>query len=196
MIKKQMESVGRLHWIERVNNPVPGLWTLYGFGLDKGPDNQGFGPTLLADIELDDWTAAAILLCFCHQLHIQDGGLLATVDAFKWHDDLCSFEVTYSSGVKTICNTWRGCGTHTRLFDAVADMFGTAVAQLFKLIISRCLTGRWAAWQAVEIKIDLCSLYLGPAFTRLFKRKHRCSRTMCLWEKMKVGPRWSAGGEA
>ena len=118
-----------------MESPIPDLLQCFVFGLDKGPENLGFAPKLIAEIQHVDNICAAINFCFPHQFRLVAEDQLEHLDSWKWGDadgdDAYAFGGKYTGCVKTISNTWRSPGTHMKLRRTVTDIFGDEVADTF-----------------------------------------------------------------
>ena len=135
--------------------------------LDKGPENVGgmarlvkMGAGISNVCVHGGW-------CLFHQFHLIVESHLDICDNFSWGfvDGAKPYPTGFFSGLKIVCNTWRGPGVKAKIVKYTADAFGELVSRdFFSRSISRCIKGRWASVQSVQKVIDDASPWLNDVF--------------------------------
>ena len=141
---KELKSVGCPDWVTRSISPLPGSIYCIICDLDMGPDNVAAIKSVKAFIEHKPWVMVFVNWCFEHQHHLIVESVYKLLDSWTWSALFEPLGVSYFSGVKICCNTWRSSGTPRRLTAQVRKDFGdAAVKKYVPRIPSRPMKGRW-----------------------------------------------------
>jgi hypothetical protein len=180
LMMSELASVGCPSWEDRAREAYlhPSRFSLYAFGLDKGPDNSANAPRIAACLENVPNVAFAITWCFLHQLHLIYKVVYATMDTWVWdvscvygssdHDPIKGCK--YFSGIGTITNVWRSTGVGQAMQRAAIALWGEEV-DCCRVRPGRPLKNRWGALAKIE-KIIIDNLpYLPGIFWKLFGHK-------------------------
>ena len=141
---KELKSAGCPDWVTRSISPLPGSIYCIICDLDMGPDNVAAIKSVKAFIEHKPWVMVFVNWCFEHQHHLIVESVYKLLDSWTWSALFEPLGVSYFSGVKICCNSWRSSGIPRRLTAQVRKDFGdAAVKKYVPRIPSRPMKGRW-----------------------------------------------------
>ncbi len=173
IIQKEFASISAPDWEKRRSEAscFPKRLSMYQFGLDAGPDNTGAARRIKHKLRTVANVIVHVTWCFMHQLQLICKTILAVLDAFRWKDVF--FPCNYFASVATVANVWRGPGVAASLRSACArqTQSESVARQAFGKMPGRCLRGRWASIDSVEVLIIAAMRYLGPCLAEALAGK-------------------------
>ena len=127
-------------------------FSMYLFGLDRGPDNQKATKLVGDAISPFAWLAWAVGWCLFHRLDAIVLAVIKVLDTWSWRPACSAAEApgyTFFSGVSTLSNVWRSPGQHKVINQIAQKRFRVQECKAVEKIVGKCLRGRWGSLFAV-----------------------------------------------
>ena len=125
-MRNNFERLGCPNWDNAAVSDSDTL-TVFNFGLDAGPDNQGAVRRVASSLDGVSGAMFSVTWCFFHQHHLIMKYLLTILESWEWEED-GPWPCKFFSALSVIATVWRSTGNARVIENKCAMQFNTEVA--------------------------------------------------------------------